>query len=93
MRAHVAEHAFRSRSPGLHDLLTDEEQQLLGEVGGALRGLDDLARLVLPGRLVEELRRVPENHREQVVEVVRDAASQPADRLHLLGLPELDAGR
>ena len=32
---------------------------------------------------------VAEDHRQQVVEVVRDAAGEPADRLHLLRLAEL----
>ena len=32
---------------------------------------------------------VPGDHGEQVVEIVRHAAGQPADRLHFLGLPEL----
>ena len=37
-------------------------------------------------RPVEQDLRVARDHGQQVVEVVRDAARQPADRLHLLGL-------
>ena len=32
---------------------------------------------------------VADDHRQQVVEVVRDAAGEPADRLHLLRLAQL----
>ena len=38
---------------------------------------------------VSSISRLPRIDRQQVVEVVRDAAGQLADRLHLLGLPEL----
>ena len=38
---------------------------------------------------IEHEVRVAGDRREQVVEVVRDAAGEPADRLHLLRLPEL----
>ena len=44
----------------------------------------------LVGRhLLEQPAGLPANHHEQVVEVVRDAAREPADRLHLLRLAEL----
>ena len=36
--------------------------------------------------VAEQQLAVSENHRQQIVEVVRDAAGQPADRFHLLRL-------
>ncbi len=40
-------------------------------------------------QLVEHVLRVREDHREDVVEVVRDAAGEATDRLHLLCVPQL----
>ena len=48
------------------------------------------ARDRIVGReLLEQQVGVAEDRGEQVVEVVRDAAGEPADRFHLLRLPEL----
>jgi hypothetical protein len=50
----------------------------LGQLGRARPDAD-----VAPGHV-----RVPRDHGQEVVEVVRDAAGELADRLHLLGLPQ-----
>ena len=48
------------------------------------------SRFGSPGaEAIEDQIAVAVDHREQVVEVVRDAAGQPADRFHLLRLTEL----
>jgi hypothetical protein len=44
------------------------------------------------GELVDDERAVAQDDGEKVVEVVRDAARELADRLHLLGLAELLLG-
>ena len=45
-------------------------------------------RLSARQALLED-RAVAEDHRQEVVEVVRDAAGEPAERLHLVGLAQL----
>ena len=77
----------------LDDLPAREQQQLAGQGGGALAGaLDLLERRPVRMRrrdLAEDDVGVALHDGEQVVEVVRDAAGEPADRLHLLRLQEL----
>ena len=73
-------------------LLAGEGEQLAGELGGALGRALDLEQLVAARAGADPPPRdlaVPADHRQQVVEVVRDAARELADRLHLLRLPEL----
>ena len=79
---------------GCEHLLPAEREQLAGEVGGALaRALDFSSRRRASGRR----RRAPPAgtrcssriDREQVVEVVRHAAGEPADGFHLLRLAQL----
>ncbi len=79
--------------PRLDDLLAGEGEQTVREVRGALRRLADLPQLRLqrmrgaePG--VDQIR-VAEDHRQHVVDVVRDAAGQAADALELLHLRQL----
>ena len=54
-----------------------------------IRGLDDGAQVIVvgvaPGHVRQGQLRHAQHRREQVVEVVGDAASQPTERLHLLG--------
>ena len=77
-----------------HELLPGEAEQLPGEAARGLAGAADLVER-LPDRVIG--RAGPpsshpgpaEDHGQQVVEVVGDAAGQPADRLHLLGLAQL----
>ncbi len=73
-------------------LLPAEGEQLLRERSRAPAGLLNLDQ-VRPIRIafhvaIEQQLRVPQNRRQQVVEVVRDAASEPADAFNLLGLNE-----
>ena len=77
----------------LEHLPAAEREELLGERGRALGGLEHLLD-VLPQRLVGAQRSqhelpVARDRRKQVVEVVRDAARKPADGLHLLRLDQL----
>src|SRR5260221_6039342 len=37
----------------------------------------------------KENRKIPADPRQQIVEIMRDTAGQPADRLHFLRLPQL----
>ena len=74
-------------------LLTAECEQLPRESGRALAGLLDLVELEPDvASFVDTLEREAgesEDGGQQVVEVVRDAAGEPADRFHLLRLLEL----
>jgi hypothetical protein len=81
----------------LGHLASAEGEQLCRQGGGAVGGADDLER-VRPARVVVvEARReefaVAADRREQVVEVVRDPAREPAHRLELLRVEELLAQR
>ncbi len=73
--------------PRLDDLPAREGQQLLRQLGGPLRRRLDLLQVFPVGRAAravgQELGQ-RQDHRQQVVEVVRDAARQAADALHPL---------
>src|SRR6185436_762843 len=74
----------------LRGLLATEGQNLTNEIGSTPRGgvhgiearYDSMTRLDVEPRELE----VAEHGRQQVVEVVRDAPCERADRLHLLRL-------
>ena len=61
--------------------------------GGAIGGLHDLLRVGAPlvsvREVLDEHLGVAVDGHQQIVEVVRDAAGEPSDRLHLLRLPQL----
>ena len=70
-----------------------ERQQLLGQTRGALGRTADLAGGAQLFRALrqdlDQLVAVTKQHRDQVVEIVRDAGGQPADCFHLLRLAQL----
>ena len=78
---------------GLHHVLAAEHQQLPGQAGGAfggkvnrLGGIEQIRRQVGLG---QQHARVALDHRQHVVEIVRDARGQLADGFHLLRLAQL----
>ena len=75
------------------DLFSAESQELAREHGRPLRGLLDQLDVGPPGVLLgqggEKQVGASADHRQEVVEVVGDAARELAHRLHLLRLPEL----
>ena len=82
---------------GIERLLPGESQQPLGEGCGALRAahrvLKATAELDLPTvrprfHLALRALEVTDDDREKIVEIVRDAAGEMADRFHLHGLPQ-----
>ena len=77
----------------LHDLAAAERQQLARQAGGAVRRIDDVARRHLPRRgivlALQQREREPLDDGEDVVEVVRDAAGELPDGLHLLRVAQL----
>ena len=78
--------------PQLEHLLAPERQQLLGQPLEVLGGVLDIGQHLFHLRrelATEQDLAIGEDGREQVVEVVRDAARQQADALQLLHLPEL----
>ena len=89
---HVADRRVQVEDPRLQHLPAAEREQLARERGRAVgRPLDLLgvpAQLRV-GRAADQELAVPGDRREQVVEVVRDAAGEPADRFHLLRLAQL----
>ena len=92
-RPQVLDDAADVERPWLQHLAAAEREQLLRQRGRALAGLQDVAGIdaqrigfVQPG---DEQLRVAVDHRQQVVEVVRDAAGELADGFHLLRLDEL----
>ena len=94
---HLLDDVVEVADAGLDHLLAAEGEELAGERRGALRGLADLVEpaVVLcagPSSRGRELA-VAEDHAQEVVEVVGDAAGELPDRLHLLGLAELLAPR
>ena len=93
MRATSPTISLRSSGDRLQHLLAAEREQLAGQRGGAIRGVQDLVDLRGHRRILLDAVRhqlgVAANRRQQVVEVVRDAAGEPADRLHLLRLAQL----
>ena len=103
MRAVCSAMPLRSRTLRLHDLPPAECEKLLGERSGALRSRLDLldlgpqsrigrrrgTRAATGGEPLENETAAAENGGEKVVEVVRHATRQPADRLHFLRLPQL----
>ena len=79
-------------------MLAGERQQPLHQGGGALGGLARRIEQALDPRIVvaDAAQRhvdIAEDDGEHVVEVVRDAAGQPADRFHLLRLAQRLLGR
>ena len=83
-------HVDRGRTRALR---AAEREQLLGERGAAIGGAPDGVGLG-PFRIVrlehdrQQIGRA-ENGRQHVVEIVRHAAREAADGVHLLGLPQL----
>ena len=89
----VADHLAQVERLGLHDVLAAEHEQLPGQARGAFGGkvdrlgaIQQLRRQVGPG---QQHPGVALDHREHVVEIVRDAGGQLADGLHLLRLEQL----
>src|SRR5206468_5117723 len=85
---HLLDDLVQVEDDRLHDVAAAEGEELARERSGALRGAADEVdvALLLGARelLVEEVG-VAEDHREVVVEVVRDAAGELADEGELLG--------
>lgn len=77
----------------MEDLPAAERQQLSGQRGGAIGSVPDLLHdFAVWGIWLEQTLEVlakAGDDRQQVVEVVSDAARQSPNRVHLLGLAEL----
>ena len=82
--------SLRSIICALQRLLARERQHALGELraarGGFVDRLDDRRERRVAGELVGQNLGHPDDDGEDVVEVVRHAAGELADRLHLLRL-------
>jgi len=61
-------------------------------LGGAARGFEQFCDMLVAAALCREVE-IAGDHRQQVVEIVRNAAGELADRLHLLRLLHLFFGR
>ena len=83
-------HGIQIQDPGLKDLFAAESEQLQGQGGGALARVADLDD-ILPVRFAQagadqQQIGVAIDHGQQVIEIVRDAAGEPAQALQSLGL-------
>ena len=83
---------------GQQRLGAGERQQAAGQSGGAGRAFHRIVEVVedFAARAVEPAPGevdAADHDRQHIVEVVRDAAGELADRLHLLDLAELGLGR
>ncbi len=76
----------------LNNLFPAQHQQLPAQRGGPFAGGSDfgdkLSRGVVWSQFAEEHVAIPIDHREEVVEIVRHAAREPANRLQLLRLQQ-----
>jgi len=74
----------------LHGLAAAESEQLPGEAGGPLSGVDRLGNglLIFSRGHVSQLQKgqVSQDRRQNIVEVVSDTRGQLAERLHFLCL-------
>ena len=90
---HAGDDRVQVEDTRLEDLPAAECEQLLRQRRSAAAGLPDLLGAFAPrvafGQLGEQQLAVARDGRQQVVEIVRDAAGQPAHGLHLLRLQEL----
>jgi hypothetical protein len=72
--------------------LPAEGEELARQGGGALRRAPDLLHVATPGivavECLEQQIGIAVNRRQDVVEVVGDAAGQPPHRFHLVRLPQ-----
>jgi hypothetical protein len=88
---HVPDHHAQGEHLAACRVLAAEREELAREggraLGGALDQLDGLAHAIVD--LPQQELAAAQDDREQIVEVVGDAAREAADRLHLLGLAEL----
>ena len=94
-RLDLADGFVQVEHPRLQHLPAAEREELLRERRRPIAGRADLlgeAPLALVGERRREELGVAVDREEQVVEVVRDAACEPSDRLHLLRLAKLLGG-
>ena len=74
-------------------LLAAEGQELTNQIGGGGRGSLDHSDFLSDGiargkRFVDNVR-TSDNHREEIIEIMRNAAGKLTDRFHALREPEL----
>lgn len=77
----------------LQRLLARKRQKLADEIGGPVSVLLDLLDIregLIAGRVAQQQQIAePDHGRQQIIEIMRDAARELADQIHLLGLEEL----
>ena len=89
---HAADHAVQIQRTRIDDLLAAKREQLPRQTGGAFGGLLDLVRRderLRFQRRHRQQRRVTEDDGEDVVKIMRHAASELADGFHFLRLAQL----
>ena len=81
------------QNSGVQRLLAAEREQLPNQRRGPFAGLQCFFDLSAKGVLSAEFRQenlaVAHDDSQEIIEVMRDPSSQPANRFHLLGLPKL----
>ena len=90
---HLLDQRVRIEHTWHEHLAPAEGKELAGECGGAVGGAADLLEVAAVRRrgwkFEQDEIAIAADHGEHVVEVVRDATGETADRLHLLRLNEL----
>ena len=90
--AHVRDALVEHDDLRRQDLAPAEREQLAGERRGAIGRIEDLLDVGAQRRadqLFQQQLGIAANRRQQVVEVVGDAAREPPDRFHLLRVSQL----
>ena len=93
---HALDQAAQVDRHGAQILLSRERQQALRQRGAALgalqRAVDQPVQPRIVGHALAQQIEIAHHRHQQIVEIVRDAAGELADRLHLLRLPQLLLG-
>ena len=90
--AHLDHDAVQVKDARLQDLHAAECQQLARHgnraVGGFLNLLEASLLKIVGAFAIDQQIAVPANHRQQIIEIVRHAAREPAHGFHLVGLAQ-----
>src|SRR5208282_4935600 len=89
----VAEHGIQIEDDRMQYLLAAKGQKLRGERDGTMSSLANLLDAspggIRKGKPLQQQLTLTENHSQKIVEIVSDAARQPADSIESLGLQQL----
>src|SRR5439155_8275519 len=89
----IGDDAIQGEDTRSDNLPAAEGEQLFRQLHGAVARPDDFVHVAPPSiaglEILEQKLAVAADRRQQIIEIVRDAASQATDGFELLGLPQL----